>query len=504
MYKRFIVGIISVLCIYVCALSMPIRNVQASTDTKYETINLTSSTSQSQSTTVTIPNLESVVSLTSSTGSASDTISGSTITISTTGGTPSSSQLESYESSSAETYTSSPSTSSTGFPSTYYYSNGSYSGTLYATGVSSYSVQTGYSDASSKGANYTMVLPTDNFPPTYYYTDGTYSGTLYMCGGCWPWIVGFMDCYTGTVYGPGGPTYTTEYYENYSGTVYGWTSYYINNYTYTVTIGYTDNTTPTIAPTSPIGAATYSKDTTNNSIALIGTINDPDVGDVDTVKYTLNNGSDVTNQTNKVISTTTSDNTNQAYNYTIPIDTTIPDGSYTLKVFVSDNHGATSAINLTTVIIATTPTTPINISESSINPTTVTLVWNSIVNATSYNIYNDTILVGTSSTTSYTVQYLQQSTPYTFTVSACDSTLEGNQSLTYLVTTSQQVNSLQQTSTSQVLNSNLVLTDGLNYYDTNTKQTHLLADIPGLSLTKNVNEYIGAINAKARKIMIIH
>ena len=55
--------------------------------------------------------------------------------------------------------------------------------------------------------------------------------------------------------------------------------------------------------------------------------------------------------------------------------------------------------------------------------TTVTLVWNVVENATSYNVYSDTLLANVTDTV-YTVDSLTAETDYTFTVKALADTLE--------------------------------------------------------------------------------
>ena len=150
------------------------------------------------------------------------------------------------------------------------------------------------------------------------------------------------------------------------------------------------------------------------------------------------------------------------------------------------------------------PATPTNITASSIAASTAVLSWDAGTNDTSYKIYQNTILVGTSNVPNYTALSLKQSTLYSFTVSGYNVSLESDQSLPCLITTTQTVNSIVQTSTSQTLNYPLVLTDGVNYYDPITKQIHLLTDILGLSVAKSANEYTGATQAGAIKIMILH
>ncbi|AUJ88464.1 MULTISPECIES: RICIN domain-containing protein [Paenibacillus] len=71
----------------------------------------------------------------------------------------------------------------------------------------------------------------------------------------------------------------------------------------------------------------------------------------------------------------------------------------------------------------TPPTAPTNLQSSSKTSTSVTLTWTTSIDnvgVTGYVIYNGTDLVGTSTTTSYTVTGLTANTSYNFTVKAKD------------------------------------------------------------------------------------
>ena len=73
-----------------------------------------------------------------------------------------------------------------------------------------------------------------------------------------------------------------------------------------------------------------------------------------------------------------------------------------------------------------------------------------------------------------------------------------------MLTTTQTVNSLQETGSSKTLTSPLVLTNGTSYYDPIAKQVYSLTQIPGLSEAHSSNEYTGAKQVGATKIMIMH
>ncbi|MNM56609.1 Mannan endo-1,4-beta-mannosidase precursor [compost metagenome] len=71
----------------------------------------------------------------------------------------------------------------------------------------------------------------------------------------------------------------------------------------------------------------------------------------------------------------------------------------------------------------TAPTAPSSVTAASKTDTTVSLSWTAStdnVGVTGYEIYNGSVLAGTSTTTSYTVTGLTASTAYTFTVKAKD------------------------------------------------------------------------------------
>ena len=152
--------------------------------------------------------------------------------------------------------------------------------------------------------------------------------------------------------------------------------------------------------------------------------------------------------------------------------------------------------------IINTPSTPSNLIASNIGTTAVELSWSADADDIAYRIYENSVLLGTSTTTTYTVSSLQQSTDYWFTVSGYDTPLESTQSLPLLTTTSQQVNSID--SNSRTLKSPLILTDGINYYDTATKQIYPISNIYGMSVVSNATELGGAIKAKASVILFMH
>ena len=77
---------------------------------------------------------------------------------------------------------------------------------------------------------------------------------------------------------------------------------------------------------------------------------------------------------------------------------------------------------------------PVVVADT-VTETTVTLVWNVVENATSYNVYMDTVLVKNVTDTVYTVTELTSDSTYNFTVTAVADTLESAASNVVTVTT---------------------------------------------------------------------
>ena len=201
-----------------------------------------------------------------------------------------------------KTVTNSRSSTSNNLPSYVYYSDGyGYSGYLYGQGVTTSTVQTGGSPASSKYASQSITYNStrtcrlvsipdgwENLGTTLspswsgssYYNDGTFSGTLTAVSGSGVYSAPFPSNgttvgqvtttsrsttvpFAGYVSKPDTRTYSTTYSQNYSGTVsqssttvntyrqnYSGTAYkgaYDNYYSYNATVTYdTDTTAPTL------------------------------------------------------------------------------------------------------------------------------------------------------------------------------------------------------------------------------------------------------------------
>ena len=150
---------------------------------QYQTITFSSSTSQSRSTVINIPNLTSVSSITSSTGTPSYSKSGNSVTVSVSDGTPTDSQWNEYKYWTTKTYTGT--SLSNNLPSTYAYNDGTYTGTLNGQGVTTSTVQiTGNyipADTQTVSAN-DYSPPGGVVPATYAYNSGGYVGTLGKTG----------------------------------------------------------------------------------------------------------------------------------------------------------------------------------------------------------------------------------------------------------------------------------------------------------------------------------
>ncbi len=345
---------------------------------------------------INIPNLQSIESITTNTGSVSHTKNGENVTINASGGSSSRSENNPYKYSK---YVNDYSTSSSdSFSNTKNYNSGGYSGTLTKSGGSF--VSSG-SPADSKVATHTRSTwvreykkwnGTDwisdgydtNFTSTYNYSSGGYTGILSYTNTTYG-PVHFYDppsnpvigtrylyrnesnssvSYSGTVSKPD----TRIYRQDYSGTVYqAGTDYY---YKYIVTIEYIDNQEPVINATVSDGLVAngnsyFGKEVGHNAIYFEGEVKDNDTDDEISIKYTLFNNdtsSDLDGHTNVVIKSNLSSGSgiNHSFNYTINVDETIPDGKYTLKVIAEDDKGGKAEKNTIIFIDNTGPVSILN------------------------------------------------------------------------------------------------------------------------------------------------
>ncbi|MEA4848391.1 MAG: Ig-like domain-containing protein, partial [Clostridiaceae bacterium] len=101
-----------------------------------------------------------------------------------------------------------------------------------------------------------------------------------------------------------------------------------------VVIRWVANMEPTITVTSPAANSAYSELSSYNTIALAGTVSDPNTGDIITIKYNIDTGA--TQALSGAVTTSGS--------YTAPIGVgTLTEGSHNLNVWCVDNKSAVSS-----------------------------------------------------------------------------------------------------------------------------------------------------------------
>ncbi len=100
------------------------------------------------------------------------------------------------------------------------------------------------------------------------------------------------------------------------------------------------NRIPTLSITSPIENPTYTEQEGSNILTISGNTTDSDIGDTLTVKYTIEG---LAAYTNVVLTTLTASGSAQSFSTDLTIDSTIPEGSYTLRVWVEDNNRESSS-----------------------------------------------------------------------------------------------------------------------------------------------------------------
>jgi hypothetical protein len=98
-----------------------------------------------------------------------------------------------------------------------------------------------------------------------------------------------------------------------------------------------------------------------NTLTISGTVQDSDIGDILTVKYTING---LPTYTNKIITSLASNGANQPFLLNLPINPTIPESIYNLRAWVEDNKGGRSTEVVRTFTVDKTPPTPATISAS--------------------------------------------------------------------------------------------------------------------------------------------
>ena len=100
-------------------------------------------------------------------------------------------------------------------------------------------------------------------------------------------------------------------------------------------------------------------------------------------------------------------------------DTALADGTYLYEVSAVDDAGeSTSKASVSATVNNEPPTAPTNLS-ASVNADSVNLTWDTVADATSYNVYRDSSLIASPITTTFTDTALADGT-YLYEVSAVD------------------------------------------------------------------------------------
>ncbi len=175
------------------------------------------------------------------------------------------------------------------------------------------------------------------------------------------------------------------------------------------------NTPPSFTLSSPAANQSYYK---GQTLQIAGTAKDTDIGDLLTVKWSINGGAE------NVLSTLTANGSNQQFssNYTLP--STLTDGTHSLQVWVMDDKGGVSTANTVNFTIKSfvVPGQPV-ISSTSNSGFTVTWDKKENESAVTYELLNvttnQTINAGTANSASITG--LSPNTNYTFKVRAKNS-----------------------------------------------------------------------------------
>ena len=100
-------------------------------------------------------------------------------------------------------------------------------------------------------------------------------------------------------------------------------------------------------------------------------------------------------------------------------DTNLADGTYLYEVSAVDDAGeSTSKASVSATVNNTPPAAPTNLT-ASVNQDNVNLTWDKVADATSYNVYRDSSLIASPTTTTFTDTALADGT-YLYEVSAVD------------------------------------------------------------------------------------
>ncbi|WP_145317904.1 fibronectin type III domain-containing protein [Paenibacillus xylanexedens] len=175
------------------------------------------------------------------------------------------------------------------------------------------------------------------------------------------------------------------------------------------------NVPPSFTLTAPSSGQTYYK---GEQLQISGTTRDTDVGDLLTVKWSIDGGSE------NILTQMTATGSNQSFNTNYTLPDTLPDGTHTLQVWVMDDKGGVSSagtVNFTvrSFVVPGTPT------YTLVNPNNLTVNWDKKANDASvtYELKNMTTnqIVDTGASNSRQVTGLTPNTSYSFAVRAKNS-----------------------------------------------------------------------------------
>lgn len=166
------------------------------------------------------------------------------------------------------------------------------------------------------------------------------------------------------------------------------------------------NVPPSFTLTAPSSGQTYYK---GEQLQISGTTRDTDVGDLLTVKWSIDGGSE------NILTQMTATGSNQSFNTNYTLPDTLPDGTHTLQVWVMDDKGGVSSagtVNFTvrSFVVPGTPT------YTLVNSNNLTVNWDKKANDASvtYELKNMTTnqIVDTGTSNSRQVTGLTPNTSY--------------------------------------------------------------------------------------------
>lgn len=101
---------------------------------------------------------------------------------------------------------------------------------------------------------------------------------------------------------------------------------------------------------------------------------------------------------------------------------------YRSRVQVTDGRFSDYSLVKSATTLAQVPAAPLNVVATDIDYQSVSVTWNAVSGATSYNIYRDDVLIGSDNASPFTDTGLAASTTYRYNVSAVNQFGEGSQS----------------------------------------------------------------------------